>query len=276
MDYLKCSFPVSEREHRDRLLVSLIDLDFQGFEEDASFLYAYAPFSKTLIDTADRIGQELGVPGPVRHERIQDQNWNARWESEFTPVVVDDFCTIRAAFHEISVTTSYEIIITPKMSFGTGHHDTTRLMIARMRQTPFQGKKVLDFGTGTGVLAILAAKLGASTVHAVDNDVWAYENAQENIAVNGCPDITIVHGTLGSIPPGSYDIILANINRHILLETMPELYRKLLPGGRVLMSGLLLQDADIVCEAAAAAGFVLHERQTGNNWLLLEFEKVIV
>ncbi len=274
MDYLKFSFPVSERERRDMLLASLINLDFEGFEEDDAFLYAYAPFSDELMDVANRLGQELGIQ-PVRHEMIPDQNWNARWESEFAPVVVDDFCTIRAGFHEMAVTTPYEVIITPKMSFGTGHHDTTRLMIAQMRQAPFQGKRVLDFGTGTGVLAILAAKLGAAVVHAVDNDAWAYENAQENIVANGCPDITVLHGTLGSIPPGSYDMILANINRHILLESMSELYRRLALGGRIFMSGLLLQDADVVSETAAGAGFVLHERQTGNNWLLLDFEKTI-
>lgn len=272
MDYLKCSFPVPGREDRDILLASLVGLDFEGFEEDDTFLYAYAPFTEAFLEAARRIGQELGV-GPVGHELIPDQNWNARWESEFEPVVVDDFCTIRADFHEIAVRTAYEVIITPKMSFGTGHHDTTRLMIAQMRRVSFQGKSVLDFGAGTGVLAILAAKLGAASVYAVDNDSWSYENARENIAANGCPEVNVLHGTLESVPEGPYDVILANINRHILLDTMAALYRKLAPGGRIFMSGLLLQDADIIREAAAGAGFGLYERQSGNNWLLLDFTK---
>ncbi len=274
MDYLRFSFPVSDRQHREVLLASLIDLDFEGFEEEDAFLHAYAPYSESLIETVSRIGQDQDAH-PVQYERIPDQNWNARWESGFAPVVVGDFCTVRAGFHDMVVATPYEIIITPKMSFGTGHHDTTRLMIAQMQQVSFHGKKVLDFGAGTGILAILAAKLGATTVHAVDNDIWAYENAQENIAANGYANVTMVHGTLDAIPSGTYNVILANINRHILLETMPALYQKLVSGGRIFMSGLLLEDMDIVCEAATGAGFVLREHQAGNNWLLLDFGKTI-
>lgn len=253
-------------------MANLIEQDFEGFEEDDSALYAFAPAEPNVIETATRIGKAFGVE-EVMHELIPEQNWNAQWESDFAPVVVGEFCTIRAHFHEIDIATQHEVVITPKMSFGTGHHDTTRLMIAQMQDVPFVGKKVLDFGTGTGVLAILAAKLGAESIDAVDNDSWAYENSLENVAANGVSGINVIHGTLSSVPEGQYDLILANINRHILLDTMTDLYQKLMPTGRIFMSGLLLQDEGIICEAAASVGFVLTDKKVGNNWLLLEFIK---
>ena len=204
---------------------------------------------------------------------IPKQNWNAVWEENFQPVIINDFCTVRADFHDLEVTTPYEIIITPKMSFGTGHHATTQLMMLMMKDMDLGGKKVLDFGTGTGVLAILAEKLGAGSVLAIDNDEWSVENAGENIKKNNCRRITIELNTADLFPAGTWDVIAANINRHILLHYMHQLSRNTVHGGIVLMSGLLLADREVIGEAAKAEGLEVIGFQELNGWISLAFRK---
>jgi ribosomal protein L11 methyltransferase len=204
---------------------------------------------------------------------IPKQNWNAVWEENFQPVTVEDFCIIRADFHDLPITTPYEIIITPKMSFGTGHHATTQLMMIMMKDMDFAGKKVLDFGTGTGVLAILAEKLGAADILGIDNDEWSVENSEENVLRNNCKKITIELNKKDVLPEGTWDIILANINRHILLAYMKELYAKTMVGGIVLMSGLLVADKEIIVNAATTEGLKLFGYQELNGWITLSFYK---
>ncbi len=270
MEYYKFSFPVENSTQRELLLARLVNFDFDGYEEDDSGLFAYS--SENKIAEAQELADEFGL-GEVSTELIPAKNWNEQWESDFAPVVVGSFCTIRAGFHKIDIATQHEIVITPKMSFGTGHHDTTRLMIMQMEKCDFTGTNVLDYGSGTGVLAILAAKLGAGTIHAVDVDEWAVENSKENVVANDCHTIDIFQGTIEAVPELEYDWILANINRHILIESMTDLYRKTAPGGKVLMSGILREDSDIIQETATKAGFILSDQNVSNNWLLLEFEK---
>ncbi len=271
MQYVKVTFVTSDQEGSDMLMALLADAGYDGFEEDGNKLYAYIDQPKFHEDELRSVSKLLGVDYEL--EIIPAQNWNALWESNFPPVVVPGFCTIRAHFHDMEVSTPYEIIITPKMSFGTGHHATTQLMMQLMSGLELAGKKVLDFGTGTGVLAILAEKLGATDILAIDNDEWPVENAIENAARNQCEHITVRLGSLEAIEPYHCEVILANINRHILLHYMTSLYETLNSGGKLLMSGLLAEDNDIIREAAEAAGFQFIEIMEQSNWIALSFKK---
>ena len=219
----------------------------------------------------ERVAAAIGCS--YETETLNHQNWNALWESNFQPVVVDNICTIRAHFHDIEVSTPYEIVITPKMSFGTGHHATTQLVIMQMMGMDFKGKSVLDFGTGTGVLAIFAEMLGAEAILAIDNDEWSVENAIENAARNNCERIAVMKASMEDIPAGKNDIILANINRHILLQHMADMYERLADGGSIVMSGLLAADRDIIVEGAGSAGFRLVSEGSIDNWIALLFDK---
>lgn len=271
MQYIKATFIIPGTEVTDILIALLSDAGFDGFEERENELMAYIEETAFRPEELGAIARGQGID--YKTEVIVQQNWNALWESNFQPVVVDGFCTIRAHFHDIETTTPYEIVITPKMSFGTGHHATTQLMIMFMKDIDFSGKRVLDFGTGTGVLAILAEMLGAAAITAIDNDTWSVENAIENISRNGCKHIAVLQGSLEEIRGEHYDIILANINRHILLQYMPLLYSGLNDNGIILMSGLLPDDKEIILGAAATAGFRFIRIMELNNWIALRFEK---
>ncbi len=255
--------------NQDILVAELSEIGFDGFEQNPTTLLAYineAGFNENAL-------KEITREVPYNIEIVPKQNWNQLWESNFEPVIVEDFVTLRADFHNIEVTTIYDIVITPKMSFGTGHHATTQLMMLMMRDIDFKGKHVLDFGTGTGVLAILAEKMEAAYVLAIDNDEWSVENANENIVRNNCTKVTAMLETDGHIPVLIQDIILANINRHILLQYMPELYSNTKKGGIVLMSGLLTEDEEIVKAAALNAGFKFTGIRHLNNWIAMSFVK---
>jgi len=271
MQYIKITCSVISQDASDMLMARLSAAGYNGFEEQENKLLAYIEVPKFLEDELKEITGTYAVT--YETEIIPSQNWNALWESNFEPVVVDGFCTIRAHFHEMEVTTPYDIVLTPKMSFGTGHHATTQLMMMMMRGLELSGKSVLDFGTGTGVLAILAEMLGAKDVLAIDNDEWSVENAIENIDRNHCTRIKVQLGSLDALLPGENDVILANINRHILLEYMQQLYQILINNGFILMSGLLKEDQEIIANAAISFGFHLVRVNEQLNWIALLFEK---
>ncbi len=272
MQYVKIMFALSSGEQSDILIALLAEAGYDGFEESGNELLAYIERPKFHEEELREIARGQSVDFNV--EIIPAQNWNALWESNFQPVIVEDFCTIRADFHKIVVTTPYDILITPKMSFGTGHHATTQLVMLMMRDTDLKGAKVLDFGTGTGVLAILAEKLGATDIMAIDNDDWCVENAQENVTRNSCKHIKVLKGSLDEVPANSYQVILANINRHILLQHMGGLYDSLDKNGTIIMSGLLLADEPVIVVAAEAAGFKFKKMSEQSNWISLVFNKV--
>ncbi|MFI5196733.1 MAG: 50S ribosomal protein L11 methyltransferase, partial [Chitinophagales bacterium] len=198
MRYIKVTFLITGEPESEMLMAMLADAGYDGFEETENELLAYIEELKFHEDELTALAGASGMT--YRTEIIPAQNWNALWESNFEPVVVKDFCTIRAHFHDINTDTPYNITITPKMSFGTGHHATTQQMIMLMKDIPFAGCSVLDFGTGTGVLAILAEMLGAKQVLAIDNDEWSVENARENIERNYCKNIIVEKGSLEDIP----------------------------------------------------------------------------
>ena len=270
MQYIEISFSNVNEEQQDILVALLSDAGYEGFVQGSDTLQAY--IEESLFNEAEL--KELSLKNTYTSATIAKQNWNATWEANFQPVIVEGFCTIRADFHNIPVTTTHEIIITPKMSFGTGHHATTQLVMLMMRDLDMAGKSVFDFGTGTGVLAVLAEKLGAAYILGIDNDEWSVENATENIERNHCHKITIQQNNTDILAAGQFDVILANINRHILLQYMPQLFAATVPGGTVLMSGLLTTDREIIVNAAKENNLQPLDYRELNNWISLSFTKV--
>ena len=254
--------------NNDVIIALLAEIGFDGFDESDSSLKAYINKSRYYEAELNTITNLYSFSYTVNE--LPPQNWNALWESNFEPVVVDDFVAVRAHFHEPIKKVQYEIIITPKMSFGTGHHATTTMMIQQMHDINFSGKSVFDFGTGTGILAILAEKLGAAEVLAVDNDEWSIENSKENIEQNECRNIRIELAGSAAVN-NTFDVILANINRNVILENMAILYDRLNANGHLLLSGLLKEDESIILSKASL--YPLQHRNTRQlgQWISLLF-----
>lgn len=273
--YIEVVFEGVSPELAEILIAELAEAGYYGFLEDDGLLKAYA----------DEAGYDAGMAAVIaaRHgcgyntNRIEEENWNATWESSFSPVVVNHFAAVRADFHDVVEGVKHEIIITPKMSFGTGHHATTYLVMEAMEnmydgEQGMKGLRVLDFGTGTGLLAILASKMGADRVLAIDNDTWSIDNATENIAMNGSGNVDLA--LAGEIPPGKrFDLILANINKHILLANAEAIAKALNKGGVVLLSGILVADVPDIeraYELCLGKPIGMAER---NNWMMMAFSK---
>ena len=255
-------------EQQDWVIAHLAEAGYEGFEQTDRELKAYIPetaFDKLYL-------KELAFKYQLTYnvETIAAQNWNTVWESNFQPIVVDDFVGVRASFHEPMSGVDHEIVITPKMSFGTGHHATTWMMMQQMKEIDFLNKVVFDFGTGTGVLSILAEKLKAKEIIAADIDDWSIQNAKENILLNQCRHITIIQ-TDSMCTYDKVDIILANINKNVLLDNMEKMAGQLKNKGVLLLSGLLTADeADIVQEAKKSL-LVFAGKHELDNWLCLKF-----
>jgi ribosomal protein L11 methyltransferase len=272
-NYLSIKIPSSLQWQKDILVAQLAGIGFEGFEEEAHAITAFIP--ENLFDAAAFEATLQPLALPFTKNIIPPSNWNAAWEANYSPVVVDNFCTISASFHPApaTATTKYNIIITPKMSFGTGHHATTYLMIKAMEALYFKNKKVLDIGTGTGVLAILASQCGATSVMAIDNDEWSINNATENISENKALGIVLCkNDSLNTT--NIFDIILANINRAYLLQFMKEIEQHLATNGVVLFSGLLMADETVVVEKATQAGLKCIEKYERNDWICLKMSKI--
>ncbi len=253
------------------LVARLSQAGFEGFEEELKKLHAFIPESLYEAGNIEKIIAEIkGVADPFhtlfQTTVIEPKNWNAEWEKDFEPVIVDDFCAVRAHFHEAIPEVKHDLIITPKMSFGTGHHATTYMMIRAMEHLDLPGRSVLDFGTGTGVLAILARRLGAGPVLAIDSDDWSIENAAENTAVNACADIEIRQAdSLTGL--GSYDVILGNINLRVILDNMGSIRQHLTSKGVFIGSGVLESDEDRIHVSASNAGFIFQRLMIKDNWM---------
>ena len=267
---IQITIPASDDDIRDELIARLSAVDFDAFEEKKDELLAFIDEKKFETEVLNNIVSGYNVS--YTKTTIEEQNWNAIWESSFEPVIVEDFCAIRAEFHPPFHNIKHEIIITPKMSFGTGHHATTYLMISAMSQMNFTGKRVADFGTGTGVLAILSEKLGAEYVWAVDNDDWSIDNSKENIARNSCRNIKI-EKAYGFYPTEHFDIILANINKNVILQNAESLVLGLNAKGQLLLSGLLKEDETDIVSAFKQKNWhplYVSERM---NWISILLEK---
>jgi len=266
--YLEVTIALPEKSLSDILVAELNEIGFEGFEEGNALLKAFIEKEQFQETVLEEIVQKYHLTYTTKE--IAEKNWNEIWETGFEPVVVKNFCSIRASFHPPVTGTKYEIIITPKMSFGTGHHATTWLMISAMEKIAFQNKTVMDFGTGTGVLAILADKLMASDISAIDSDEWSLQNAVENFEMNNCGPIQLnFNNSIQSLE--KYDIILANINKNVILNNLDAIRQHLADDGVLLVSGLLSGDKQDIITAAANAGFDLKEITEKDGWMCINF-----
>ena len=261
---------------RDLLIHDLAGIGFDTFESKVDGFAAYIATEQLDLQFLESllIHQPAGFDVDYKIKEILPRNWNAVWESNFEPVVIADQCYIRATFHEPQPAYPYEIIIDPKMAFGTGHHQTTSLIIQYMLETEFEGKKVLDMGCGTGILAILAAKLGASEVLAIDNDPVCVASVEENRTRNGVAHVSTECGSVDLIIGRQFDVILANINRNILLDQMNAYSQPLETAGELYISGFYDGDDLEVLKAAAARnalGYDSHKELDG--WVASRFIK---
>ncbi|MBQ3354002.1 MAG: 50S ribosomal protein L11 methyltransferase [Bacteroidales bacterium] len=265
--------PTSDIQH-DMLTTMLGELGFDSFMDDDMGMKAYC----TEEQRDDQAVEELlrmEVFSGVRLltvEEMPDKDWNELWEASYQPVVVNERCRVRAPFHEPDPSFEFDLVIEPKMSFGTANHETTAQIITLMLETDLQGKEVLDMGSGTAVLAILAKKLGAAKTVAIDNDEWAYRNAFTNVSLNGINDIEIVLGDASAIK-GTYDVVLANINRNILLRDMHCYVDAMRPQAHIFFSGFYEEDLQSIKEEAAHLGLSYKRHLAKNRWVAAEFVK---
>lgn len=265
-----------EEDIQDLLIAELYALDFDSFAQTDHELSAYiekVKYDEEKLKTL--LIRHLGTEKDnYEVSELQDINWNEEWEKNFDPVFIDEKIAVKASFHKIEKEFPYQILINPKMSFGTGHHETTSLMLQNLLSLDFKDKKVLDAGTGTGILAIMASKLGASEVIATDIDDWSIDNSKENFELNGFSGIRILKGTVGELQlQGGFDIILANINRNVLLQEIPIYASLLTDKGKLLLSGFYdvdIQPLTVVCEQNKLN---FKDCRLKNNWACLLFKK---
>ncbi len=276
MNYYELLFITQPTEdyQQDLLINELAEIGFDTFEEIESGFKAYIPstdFNQQLLDEhLEPYHAQFSFTYEIN--LIPQKNWNEVWESNFEPIQIRNKVWVRATFHAPSPEFPYEIVIDPKMAFGTGHHDTTSMMMALMLDADFSGKKVLDMGCGTGILAILASKLGADNITAIDYDPVCYESTIENAALNGINIIKAICGSKEVIPDEKFDIILANINRNILLDQMSRYSEALKSGGEIYFSGFYESpDLDIIKEEAAKCGLKYINHKKTKEWVAAKF-----
>ncbi|MCE2612801.1 50S ribosomal protein L11 methyltransferase [Flavobacteriaceae bacterium D16] len=271
--YLEYSFEISPLQPASEILIAeLAELGFDSFVETETGLLAYIP-KEGDAPRLEGIGI-LSNPNfkiSYKHIEVAPVNWNETWEKNFNPILIDQSCAIRAPFHT-AFNVSYEIVIEPKMSFGTGHHETTHMMVQFLLRAELKGKTVLDMGCGTAVLAILAAMRGAKTVTAIDIDRWSYENSMENVNRNGQTNIEILQGDAGLLVGKKFDLILANINRNVLLQDLP-IYAECLisPEGELYLSGFFEEDLPLLNDKCKKLGLRLSEKLKKGNWVSAKY-----
>lgn len=269
---LNCSLPEGEANFAELIMAALGELGFESFVENENGLLAYiqAPDFDVSILNNQELWPEGSTPS-YTWQIIEDQNWNALWESNFEPVIIDGRCMVRAPFHPKNNDIEFDIEIEPKMSFGTAHHETTAQIISLLLNTDVKDKTVLDMGCGTGVLAILAAMKGASKITAIDNDEWAYHNSVENTAKNNLPHIDVYQGDAALLEGKHFDILIANINRNILLNDMHHYRKCMIPGSILMMSGFYTQDVEAITTCANELGLSFIGQTEKNNWATATF-----
>jgi ribosomal protein L11 methyltransferase len=270
MDYTEVLVSIKPYSQQNAEIITalLADIGFESFVEGEDSLAAYIPTIDTQNLDLETFSKNLPIDAEVtfKVKNIKDENWNKQWESNFKPVTVLDYCRIRAPFHSYESGYQLEVVMQPKMAFGTGHHQTTWLMIWQLFNLNIKGKSVLDMGCGTGVLAIIAEKLGATDVTAIDIDEWAYANTCENIAANSCSKIEVEQNDANGLMGKKFDIILANINRNILLNDLPTYAKHLNPSGILVMSGILKQDTDLIIQKSEELGLQVASTQYKDEW----------
>lgn len=270
MNYLEYTFSASDETTAEILMALLAEKGFDTFEHNENQLSAY--IQEQMLSPTDieiylaNLQQKFIFTWQTK--KYYDTNWNEEWEKNFKPVLVAGRCQIRAPFHEENPDADFEIIIEPRMSFGTGHHETTYLMLEEMLGLEFKNKQVCDAGCGTGILSILAAKKGAAHVFAIDNNDWAFQNAMDNIAINEVVNnVSVAQGELELMNGKQFDIILANINKPIIIQNIPLFFRSLNTGGLLIISGILQNDLQDILRDAENYYFSQVSSKLKNDWI---------
>jgi ribosomal protein L11 methyltransferase len=274
MDYIQYSFTVSPAEPGSDILIAfLADLGFESFTQNETGVEAYIQEEFENEDLVKELSFEDFTFSYVR-TLIPKTNWNEEWEKNFNPVYVDDLVCIRAHFHPAAENIKHDIVITPKMSFGTGHHDTTWLVSKTMFSLDFKNTSVLDMGCGTGILAILAKQLGATKLLGIDIDDWSIGNSVENAAINNASDIEFKKGDASRLPTTqTFEIIVANINKNVLKKDLPTYFTCLKKDGYLLLSGFFTTDVAELKEIAETIGFEFIESYQKNEWAVIKLKK---
>jgi ribosomal protein L11 methyltransferase len=271
--YIEYNFTFSPKEPISEILIAeLGNVGFESFVETEKGVTAYIQktdwSAEILADVFVLNSDEFSIEYNLNE--VPQTNWNAEWEKNFEPIQVDDLVSIRAPFHE-NPNLKYDIVIEPKMSFGTGHHETTHMMVQHLLQLDLENKKVLDMGCGTGILAIFAEMKGAKPLDAIDIDNWCYENSVENVTRNNCENISVYEGDATLLVDKKYDVIIANINRNILLLDMKVYTICLQEGGILLLSGFYEQDIPVIDAEVIKYGLKLEKFIQRNNWVALKY-----
>lgn len=274
MDYIQYTFTITPPEPGSDILIALLaDLGFESFTQNETGVDAYI---QEEFENENLVKELVFEDFTFSYTRtvIPKTNWNEEWEKNFSPVYVDDLVCIRAHFHPAAENIKHDIVITPKMSFGTGHHDTTWLVSKTMFSIPFANTHVLDMGCGTGILAILAKQLGATKLLGIDIDDWSIENSIENASINNASNIDFKKGDSSILPnTETFDIILANINKNVLKKDLPSYYSCLKQDGYLLLSGFFTTDVEELKQLAQKIGFTYVESYNKNEWAVIKLKK---
>ncbi len=273
MNYVELKIDVAPVYH-EILIAELLDLGYESFQETETSLLAYLPEDDFQEGPLSSLSSLIAKPESFFYEirKIPDQNWNQLWEKSFNPIEIAGKCRVRGTFHEASPEFLYEIVIDPKMAFGTGHHATTEMMLQYQLELEHAGKRVLDLGCGTAILSIMAEMRGAAKILGVEIETPALENAHENLKINNCHNVNLQAGTVRDVSPEwEYDIILANINRNVLLDEMPEYVQRLSINGLLLLSGFYENDRELIEHAARDHKLTLIEEKKQLEWMALLF-----
>lgn len=279
MRYIEIHCKIDNPQEGNEIMIALLaDLGCDSFVENEEGVLAYIPqkdFRKEIFDDL-LVNNAVPYSFTLNYQLMEDKDWNAEWEANYSSVIIDNCCLIRAPFHESVPNMLYEIIIEPKMAFGTAHHSTTSQIISYLLEENCNAKKILDMGTGTGVLAILAALKGAKHITAIDNDEWAYNNCIENVEKNNIHIIETILGDAKSIKDVDYDIVIANINRNILLQDMATYAKVMTDNGVLFLSGFYKEpDLDILLQEAKKYQLEMTSYKEKNGWVATRLEKRI-
>ena len=273
--YIAYDFNVSPKDPATEMLIAQLGhIGFESFVENENGVVAYIQKKEWNSNKVEDLyllnSNEFNIT--FKHSEIEQTNWNKEWEKNFNPIQVNGQVSIRAPFHE-NPSLNFDIVIEPKMSFGTGHHETTHMMVQHLLALDLKNKKVLDMGCGTGILAIFAEMKGAQPTDAIDIDSWCFENSLENVQRNGCKHITVLEGDSSLLKGREYDVVIANINRNILLSDMKTYTDCLSENGVLLLSGFYKDDISIIENEVIKYGLVLDKMIQKNNWVALKYLK---
>ena len=273
--YISYQFKIEPKEPATEILIAELGaIGFESFVENENGVTAYIQQKDWFEDILNEIYILNSNEFKISYSKgtIKQVNWNSEWEKNFNPIQVDDLVSVRAPFHK-NPNLKYDIVIEPKMSFGTGHHETTHMMIQHLLALDLNDKKVLDMGCGTGILAILAEMKGAKSIDAIDNDNWCYVNSLENVERNNCTKISVFEGDASLLKNKNYDVIIANINRNILLNDIHFYTNCLAKNGILLLSGFYKEDISIIDKEVSKYGLKLNKTIEKNNWVALKYVK---